>query len=104
MILGSKSIDLTPSRSKGVFYGHLSMFMSCVVRRGLIDYNVLMRRNRQPDVDLKSGAVAMLMAGCNHVHAAACNALIVNLKPLYFAKYLRTRRIGGSATLEGDLW
>jgi hypothetical protein len=35
------------------------------------------RRNGQPNVDLKSGAVAMLMAWRDYGYAATCNTLIV---------------------------
>jgi hypothetical protein len=42
----------------------------------MIDNDVLVRRNRQPNVDLKSGAMAMLVAWSNNGYAASRNALV----------------------------
>jgi hypothetical protein len=81
----------------------MGMFMSRFIRHRMINYDVFMRRKRQPDTDLKSNAVAMLLAGCNHFNTAACNTMIVGLKPLYFTKYLRTRRVRGFRSFEGNL-
>jgi hypothetical protein len=53
------------------------MFVACVIRACLVDDDVLVRRNRQPDVDLKPDAVAMLVAGCDHLDAAAGNPVIM---------------------------
>jgi hypothetical protein len=50
--------------------------------------NVFVRRNRQPNVDLKSDAVAMLVTGSDHLHAATCDALVVIFEPLNFTQYL----------------
>ena len=59
------------------------MFMSRVMRRRLIDDDVFVRRKSQPNVDLKSGAVAMLVTGRDHFDAVASNPMIVGLQPLY---------------------
>jgi len=47
------------------------------------DY-VFVRRDRQPDVDLKPGAVAMLVTRRNHLYAATCNSMIMRFQPFYF--------------------
>jgi hypothetical protein len=48
----------------------------------MIDNDVLVRRNRQPNMDLKSGAMAMLVAWSNNGYAASRNALIVGFQTL----------------------
>jgi hypothetical protein len=53
------------------------MFVPCVIGVDVVHHNVLVRRNRQPNVDLKSDAVAMLVTGSDHLHAATCNALVM---------------------------
>jgi hypothetical protein len=64
------------------------MFVSCVIGACVGHNNVLVRWNRQPNVDLKSDAVAMLVTGSDHLHAATCDALVMILQPLYFIQYL----------------
>jgi hypothetical protein len=41
------------------------------------DNDVFIRRNGQPNVDLKAGAMAMLMARRDYGYAATCNTFIV---------------------------
>jgi hypothetical protein len=60
----------------------------------LIHHDVFARRNRQPNVDLKSGAVAMLVTGCDHFHAATCDTMIMGFQPLYFTHYLGASSVG----------
>ena len=49
----------------------------------MVDNNVSVRRNCEPDVDLEAGAVAMLVTWGDHRHAATSNALIVCFQPIY---------------------
>jgi hypothetical protein len=79
-----KGTDLTPNSRKSVLYRYLSMFMSRVMRRRLIDDDVFVRRKRQADVDLKSGTMAMLVARRDHFNAATGNTMIVGFQSLYF--------------------
>lgn len=88
IVLRSKGIDLAPKRRECVSYGDLSMLVACVIRSCLVDDDVLVRRNRQPDVDLKPDAVAMLVAGCDHLDAATCNPVIMGFQPPDLAQYL----------------
>jgi len=60
------------------------MFVPCVIGAYVSHNNVLVRWNRQPNVDLKSDAVAMLVTGSDHLHAATCNALVLSFQSLYF--------------------
>jgi hypothetical protein len=59
------------------------MLVRCVTGASVAHDNVFVRRNRQPNVDLKSDAVAMLVTGSDHLHAATCNALVMVFQPLY---------------------
>jgi len=79
--LGCKVVDLAPGRRERVFYRRVGMFMTWVICGRMIDNDVLVRRNRQPDVDLKPDAMAMLLAWSDNGDAASRNALIVCLQP-----------------------
>jgi hypothetical protein len=58
--------------------------MSCVISACVVYHNVFVRWNRQPNVDLKAGAVATLVTGCDHLHAATGNTMIMGFELLYF--------------------
>jgi len=47
----------------------------------MIDDDILVRWKRNPDVDLESGAMAMLMARRDNGYAASRDALIVSFQP-----------------------
>jgi hypothetical protein len=47
-----------------------------------------MRWNRQPNVDLKSDSVAVVVTWSDHLHSATCDPLVMSLKSLYFEQYL----------------
>jgi len=61
------------------------MFVSIVVRRRVIDYDVFMRRNRKRNVDTESGTVTVLVAGCDYSYMASNDMAIVLFQPLHFA-------------------
>jgi hypothetical protein len=48
----------------------------------MLSRDVFVRRDREPNVDLKSGAMAMLVAWSDNGYAASRNALIVCFQPL----------------------
>jgi hypothetical protein len=75
--LSRQIVNLTASRCESVLDRYLSMFVRCSVSCRMIDNDVLVRRNRQPNVHLKFGAMAMLVAWSNNGYAASRNALIV---------------------------
>jgi hypothetical protein len=80
--LSRKVVNLTPSRRESVPNRCLSVFMSRFIGSRMIDNDVLVRRDRQPNVDLKSVAMAVLVAWSDNGYAASRNALIVCLQPL----------------------
>jgi hypothetical protein len=77
-------IDLTPNSRESVLYRYLSMFMSRVISACVVYHDVFVRWNRQPNVDLKAGAVTTLVTGCDHFHAATGNTMTMGFEPLYF--------------------
>lgn len=89
---GCKSVNLTPSSRESVLDRDLNMFVSCVVDRRMIDDDVFLRRNSQPNMDLKSGAVAMLMAWRNNGHATSGDVVIVGFQPFDLFQYHVARR------------
>lgn len=50
----------------------------------MIDYDVSMRRNCEPYVDLESGAVSMLVTRSYHRYAATRNTWILCFQPFHF--------------------
>jgi hypothetical protein len=80
------------------------MFMSCVIWAWLVHDDVFVRWHRQPDVNLKPDAVAMLVAGCDHLDAATCNSVVMGFQPLDLAQYLGSSSVRWFWTFEGDLW
>jgi hypothetical protein len=79
--LSCKVVDLTPGSREGVFYRYVGMFMTWVISGRMINNDVLVRWNRQPNVDLKADAMAMLLAWSDNGDAASRNAFIVCLQP-----------------------
>jgi hypothetical protein len=70
-------VELPSGGGKRVFDCHLKMFVSAVVRRRVIDYNVLVRRNRKRNVDTESTAVTVFVTGCNYSNVASNDVAIV---------------------------
>jgi hypothetical protein len=97
-------VNLTPRSRKRALNGNLSIFLSRVIRGRLIDDDVLVRRNCQPNEDLKSSAMAMLVAWSNNGYAASRNALIVCFQPLDLFQYQLVRRWRWLGTFEGNFW
>ena len=50
----------------------------------MVDNNVSVRQRGNLNMDLESDAMAMLVTGSDHLHAATCNALVMIFQPLYF--------------------
>ncbi len=80
--LGHEVVDLTPGSRESVLDRRVGMLMSGVISGRMIDNDVLVRGNRQPDIDLKPNAMAMLLARSNNGHAASRDAVVVRLQPL----------------------
>jgi hypothetical protein len=97
LILLREIVELPSGGGKRVFDCHLNMFVSVVVRRRVIDYNVFVRRNRKRNVDTESAAVTVFVTGCDYSYAASNDLTIVLFKPLHLAfdrNAHRLRRIG----------
>lgn len=77
-------VKLTTRSREGVLDRDLNVFVSCVVDRRMIDDDALVRRNRQPNMNLKSSAVTMLVAWCDNGYATSRDALIVGFEPFDF--------------------
>ena len=78
--------------------------MSCFIGGRMIDNDVLVRRNRQPNVDLKSGAMAMLVAWCYNGYTASRYALIVCFQSFDLFQYHLARSRRWLRTFEGNFW
>jgi hypothetical protein len=81
---------------KCVFDRDFNMFVSVVVRRRVIDYDVFVRRDRKRNMDMKSAAVTVFVAGCGYSYVASNDVAIVFFQPLHFAfdrSAYRRRRI-----------
>ena len=74
-------VELPSGGGKRVFDCHLNMLVSAVVRRRVIDYNVLVRRDRKRDVDTGSAAVTVFVTGRNYSDVASDNVAIVLFQP-----------------------
>lgn len=79
---GCKSVNLTPGGRESVLDCDLNMFVSCVIDRRMIDDDVFVRRNSQPNMDLKAGAVPMFVAWRNNGYATSRDAVIVGFQPV----------------------
>jgi hypothetical protein len=77
LFLPQEIVELPSGGGKRVFDCHLNMFVSAVVRRRVIDYNVLVRRNRKRNVDTESTAVTVFVTGCNYSDVASNDVAIV---------------------------
>ena len=89
-------VELPSGGRKRVFDRHLNMFVSAVVRRCVIDYDVFVRRDSKRNMDMKSVAVTVFVARCVYSYVASNNVAIVLFQPLHFAfdrSAYRRRRI-----------
>ena len=90
-------------RGKRVFDCHLNMFVSIVVRRRVIDYDVFMQRNRKRNVDTESSTVTVFVAGCDYNYMASDDIAIVLFQPLHFAFDRSAHRRRRIASFKGNL-
>jgi hypothetical protein len=80
------------------------MFVPRVVNMRMIDDDIFVRRKRNPNMDLESGAMTMLMARRNNGYATSRDAPIVSFQPLDLFQYRLARRGRWLGAFEGDLW
>jgi hypothetical protein len=76
-----KSVNLTPGVRESVPDRDFEMFVPRVVNMRMIDDDIFVRRKRDPNMDLESGAVAMLIARRNIRYATSRDAPIVSFEP-----------------------
>ena len=98
LVLLPKIIDLAPGGRESVLDRDLGVLMAPVVRQGVTNHDVFIRRHGQQDVYLKACSVPMVVARSDHRHPAGGDAMIVRLESLEFALDARTNRIGRLAS------
>jgi hypothetical protein len=76
-------VYLPSSGGKRILDRNLDMFVSCIVRWRVVDHDAFVWRNREPDVNLKAGAMTMLVTRCDHSYATPYDAMVVLLQPSY---------------------
>jgi hypothetical protein len=89
-------VELPSGGRKRVFDRNLNIFVSAVVRRRVIDYDIFVRRDRKQNMDLKSAAVTVFVARCDYSYVKSNDVAIVLFQPLHFAfdrSAYRRRRI-----------
>ena len=62
----TKIIDLAPGGRERVLDRDFGVLVPFVILRGVADHDVVLGRHRQQDMDLKPGAVAMMIARSDH--------------------------------------
>ena len=100
-------VELPSGGRKRVFDRNLNIFVSAVVRRRVIDYDIFVRRDRKQNMDLKSAAVTVFVARCDYSYVASNDVAIVLFQPLHFAfdrsAYRRRRIASLKIQLQWDL-
>ena len=99
-----KGVNLTPGDRESVPDRDFNVFVPRVVNRRLVDDDIFVRWKRKPNMDLESGAMAMLMAWRDNGYATSRDALIVSFQPFDLFQYCLARRWRWLGAFEGDLW
>jgi hypothetical protein len=76
-------VYLPSSGGKRILDRNLDMLVSGIVRWRVVDRDAFVWRNREPDVNLKTGAMTMFVTRCDHSYATPDDAMIVLLQPIY---------------------
>src|ERR1700730_15381060 len=76
-------LDLASGGPERVLDRDLDVHVAPVIGRLVADHDVLMRRNRYPDVDTIDGTVAVLGAGGNDTNTTPGNVVLLFLQPLH---------------------
>jgi hypothetical protein len=95
---------LTPGDRERVLDRDFDVFVPRVVTMRMVDDDIFVRWKRKPDIDLESGAMAMLMAWRDNGDAASRDALIVGFQPFDLFRYQFKRNGRGRRAFEGNLW
>jgi hypothetical protein len=78
-------VELPSGGRKRVFDRDLNMFVSVVVRRRVVDYDVFVRRDRKRNMDMKSAVMTVFVTRCDYSYVASNDVAIVLFQPLHFA-------------------
>ena len=76
-----KGVNLTPGDRESVPDRDFNVFVPRVVNMQMVNDDIFVRRKRQPNMDLESGAMAMLVARRDNGYATSRDALIVSFQP-----------------------
>ena len=74
LLLLREMVGCRRAEANVVFGHHPQHVRSVVVRQRVIDYDVLVRRNRKRNVDTVSTAVTVFVAGCNYGDVTSSNS------------------------------
>ena len=86
-------VNLTPGVGESVPDRDFNVFVPRVVNTSMVDDDIFVRRKRKPNMDLESGAMAMLVARRDDGYATSGDALIVSFQPFdLFQDRLARRR------------
>ena len=96
-------VDLASGGGERVFDRHLNMIVPFVVGRRAIDYDVFVRWNCKPDMDVEVAAVTVFVAGCYHCYAASNDMAIVLFQLLYFTFDRSARSLRRIGSFKGHL-
>ena len=96
-------VELPSGGRKRVFDRNLNMFVSVVVRRRVIDYDIFVRRDCKQNMDMKSAAVTVFVARCDYSYVASNDVVIVLFQPLHFAFDRSARRLRRIAPFKSHL-
>jgi hypothetical protein len=101
-LLRRQLIKLPSGGSEGILDRGVRMFVPPIVSLRVIDNDIFVGRHGEPDVNLESGAVAVLVAWRNHLDATSGNAVIVCFQSLDLIDDLCACRIRCFRTFESD--
>jgi hypothetical protein len=96
-------VYLPASGGKRILDRNLDMLVSSTVRWRVVDHDAFVWRNREPDVNLKAGAMTMLVTRCGHSYATPDDTMVVLLQPSYLMFDHGARRLWRLASLESHL-
>ncbi|MGA9953577.1 MAG: hypothetical protein WBQ22_10130, partial [Bradyrhizobium sp.] len=76
-----KGVNLTPGGCESVPDRDFNVLVPRVINMRMVDDDIFVRWKRKPNMDLKSGAMAMLVAWGDNGYATSRDALIVSFQP-----------------------
>ena len=80
-----QSLDLASRSRERVFYRNLHVHMTPIIGRLVADDDVLVGRNRHPNIDTIHGALPMLRARRDDGNATPGDVVLILFQPFYLA-------------------